>query len=62
MKIEQIVSKLNYLERKGNWSNLDLEQVNKFEQLFVNHPLANNYAIDHKTGTFYLKTKGGKNG
>ena len=34
MKIEQIVNKLNYLERKGNWSNLDLEQVNKFEQEF----------------------------
>tara|TARA_R110002012_G_scaffold179836_1_gene345595 strand:+ start:1051 stop:1239 length:189 start_codon:yes stop_codon:yes gene_type:complete len=61
MEIEQIVKRLNYLERKSNWSNSELEEVNRLEQLWASHPLANNYSIDHKTGTFYLKKGGSVN-
>ena len=56
MDIEQIVSELNFLEEKGNWSDSELQRVNELELMFINHSLADNYGIDFKKGTFYLKS------
>ena len=56
MTIEQIVNELNYLEEKGNWSDSELQRVNELELMFINHALADNYGIDFKKGTFYLKS------
>ena len=55
MDIQQIVNELNFLEEKGNWSTRDLNRVNELENMFINHALADNYGIDFKKGTFYLK-------
>ena len=56
MNIEQIVNELNFLEEKCNWSDSELQRVNELESMFVNHALADNYGIDFKKGTFYLKS------
>ena len=56
MDIQQIVNELNFLEEKGNWSTRDLNRVNELENMFINHALADNYGIDFKKGTFYLKS------
>jgi len=44
MTIQEIISKLNYLN--GNSKNIDsniwLDQINKYEDLFCNHPEASN--------------------
>ena len=56
MDIQQIVNELNFLEEKGNWSDSELQRVNKLELMFINHALADNYGIDFKKGTFYLKS------
>ena len=56
MNIEQIVNELNFLEEKGNWSDSELQRVNELELMFINHALADNYGIDFKKGTFYLKS------
>ena len=55
MDIQQIVNELNFLEEKGNWSDSELQRVNELELMFINHALADNYGIDFKKGTFYLK-------
>lgn len=55
MDIQQIVNELNYLEEKGNWSDYEFQRVNELELMFINHALADNYGIDFKKGTFYLK-------
>ena len=55
MDIQQIVNELNFLEEKGNWSDSELQRVNELELMFINHELADNYGIDFKKGTFYLK-------
>ena len=44
MTIQEIITKLNYLDgsSKNMSSNQWLEEVNKYEDLFCNHPEADN--------------------